>query len=132
MSRQQSKTGKRTPGAGGFGAKPGATRGFGFGGLSSAGSELSYVAEPPDLSSISDAQVVVSFKNLLKKDSITKTKALEDLLSYVRAHPYEKDGGAEEAILEAWVCASPRSLGMHGDMAPLTSQTGPSLPEDIH
>lgn len=102
MSRLQSKGGKRTPGASGFGAKPGAARGFGFG-LSSVGSELSYVAEPPDLSSISDAQVVVSFKNLLKKDSITKTKGLEDLLSYARAHPHEQDGGVEEAILEAWV-----------------------------
>lgn len=102
MSRQQSKGGKRTPGGSGFGTKPGAGRGFGFG-LASAGSELSYVAEPPDFSSISDAQVVVSFKNLLKKDSITKTKALEDLLSYVRANPYEQGGGVEEAILEAWV-----------------------------
>lgn len=102
MSRQQSRAGKRTAGTSGFGAKPGSARGFGFG-LGSAVSELSYVAEPPDFSSISDAQVVVSFKNLLKKDSITKTKALEDLLSYVRAHPYEQGGGVEEAILETWV-----------------------------
>ena len=59
--------------------------------------------EPPDLSSISDANVVVSFKNLLKKDATTKAKALDDLVAYVEAHPYEQDGGAEEAVLEAWV-----------------------------
>ncbi|MBE3044647.1 hypothetical protein IMZ48_19220 [Candidatus Bathyarchaeota archaeon] len=106
MSGKQSKGGKRAPGGSGFGTKPGPARGFGFGHASS-GSQLSYVAEPPDLSSISDAHVVVSFKNLLKKDSITKTKALEDLLAYVRAHPHEEGGGAEEAILEAWVCEPP-------------------------
>lgn len=101
MSRQPKA--RRTPAAS-FGPKPG--RGLGFG-LTSAGSDLSYVAEPPDFSPISDAQVVVSFKNLLKKDGVTKTKALEDLLGYVRGHPYEQGGGAEEAILEAWVCENP-------------------------
>lgn len=55
---------------------------------------------------MSDANVVVDFKNLSKKDPTTKSKALEDLRSYVLEHPYEKDGGVEEAVLEAWVCCS--------------------------
>jgi hypothetical protein len=70
---------------------------------SSASSDLSYLAEPPDLSTISDPQVVVSCKNLLKKDSITKARALEELLAYAKAHPFEQDGGPEEPVLEAWV-----------------------------
>ncbi|KAK9769418.1 hypothetical protein SCAR479_13900 [Seiridium cardinale] len=81
-----------------------------FGAFSSAstGSKLSYLTEPPDFSSISDANVVVSFKNLLKKDATTKSKALEDLLTYVEAHPYEHNGGTEEPVLEAWVQLYPR------------------------
>jgi E3 ubiquitin-protein ligase listerin len=94
-------------------AKPRAASGKAFAGASSgafgafstatSGSRLSYLTEPPDFLSISDANVVVSFKNLLKKDATTKSKALEDLLAYVEAHPYEQDGGAEEPVLEAWV-----------------------------
>lgn len=74
--------------------------GGGFGGFGSlgTGSSLSYLTEPPNLSSISDANVVVSFKNLSKKDGTTKSKALEDLIGNVR----ESDG-LEESILEAWV-----------------------------
>ena len=83
-------------GAGGFG---------GFGGFttSSSGSNLSYLTEPPDFSSISDANVVVSLKNLQKKDATTKAKALEELITYVQAHPYDQDGGPEERILDVWV-----------------------------
>ncbi|KAK2004434.1 hypothetical protein LX36DRAFT_649985 [Colletotrichum falcatum] len=103
MSRAFGKGG-RSSGARGF-----ASPASGFGGFSSSpGSGLSYLAEPPDLSSISDANVVVSFKNTLKKDATTKAKALEDLLAYVQAHPFEKDGGVEEAVLEAWVQIYPR------------------------
>lgn len=83
----------------------------GFGGFStpsSGGRGLSYLSDPPDYSSISDANVVVSFKNLLKKDSTTKTKALEDLVAYVQAHPYDQDGGVEEPVLKAWVKIYPR------------------------
>lgn len=90
-------------------AKASASAGSGaFGAFSSgsSGSKLSYLAEPPDFSTISDANAVVSFKNLLKKDATTKTKALEDLLTYVDAHPYEQDGGTEEPALEAWVRSS--------------------------
>ncbi|KAI1122151.1 hypothetical protein F5Y10DRAFT_81537 [Nemania abortiva] len=81
-----------------------------FGSFASAASgiNLSYLAEPPDLSSVSDANVVVSLKNLQKKDATTKAKALEELLAYVQAHPYEQDGGVEEPVLEAWVQSYPR------------------------
>ena len=70
-------------------------------------SSLSYVYEPPDLSNISEPNVVVALKNLQKKDSTTKTKALEELQAYVLSLAIES-GGVEEAILEAWV-------GLFGD-----------------
>ena len=73
--------------------------GFGFTG----NSKLSYVVEPLDLGYISDGNVVVAFKGLLKKDDITKAKALEDLRAHIQAHPNEHDGGVEEPILDAWV-----------------------------
>ena len=69
-----------------------------FGGV--AASALSYVYEPPDLSGLSDPNVSVAFKNVQKKDSTTKTKALDDLQNHIKA--LEKDG-VEEAVLEAWV-----------------------------
>lgn len=62
-------------------------------------SPLSYVAEPPDLSSISDPNVVVYFRNLSKKDSTTKAKALEDIHGCISA----LQGPVEDAVLEAWV-----------------------------
>ena len=74
-----------------------------FGSFSASSSSLSYLSEPPNFSAISDANVVVSLKNLLKKDSTTKSKALEDLVSYTQAHPSDQDGGVEDAILESWV-----------------------------
>lgn len=80
-----------TSSPGGFGSSSG------FGGFSSS-TTLSYITPPPDLSSISQ-DIVVPFKNLLKKDSITKAKALDELLAYVRRH----NGELEEPILDAWV-----------------------------
>jgi hypothetical protein len=79
--------------------------GTGFGGFGTvfSGSTFSYLSELRDLSSITDGNVVVAFKNLLKKDSTTKTKGLEDLRSFVQSCPYEKDGGVEQPMLEAWV-----------------------------
>ena len=68
-----------------------------------SGSALSYLCEAPDLSSINDPHVVVAFKNLSKRDSTTKTKALEDLRSHVRSRPFENGGGVEDSILAAWV-----------------------------
>lgn len=75
---------------------------------STTASNLSYLADAPDLSTISDSNIVVSFKNLLKKDDTTKLKGLGDLISYTQAHPSEQDGGVEDAILDAWVQLYPR------------------------
>ncbi|KAK0636805.1 hypothetical protein B0T17DRAFT_483366 [Bombardia bombarda] len=72
----------------------------GFGALATSTTTLSYITPPPDLSNIPQ-DVVVPFKNLLKKDSITKSKALEDILAYVQRHPSE-NGGTGEPVLEAW------------------------------
>lgn len=92
------------------GAFPARSQGFGFIGGSTAGhgltlstlSPLSYVTEPPDFSGISDSTLVVALKNLSKRDSTTKAKALEELESYVLAQGPET-GGVEYALLEAWV-----------------------------
>jgi hypothetical protein len=110
MSRPFGK-GRVSGGGAGFGSP--ARSGLRIFSTTSRSANLSYLSEPPDFSSISDANVVVSFKNLLKKDGTTKSKALEDLVAYVEAHPYDQDGGAEEAILEAWVrlfCGCRKSL----------------------
>ncbi|KFY49982.1 hypothetical protein V495_00376 [Pseudogymnoascus sp. VKM F-4514 (FW-929)] len=83
--------------------------GSGFGGFGSGStSTLSYLTEPPNLSSISDPNVVVAFKNLLKKDSTTKAKGLDDLRLHVLSSPHENGGGVEQSILEAWVKLYPR------------------------
>ena len=69
---------------------------------------LSYVYEPPDLSSISNPAIVVAFKNLQKKDSTTKTKALEELDAFLT--PAENSQPeVENAILEAWSTLYPRA-----------------------
>ncbi|KAF1939847.1 hypothetical protein EJ02DRAFT_380896 [Clathrospora elynae] len=75
-----------------------------FGGFGSA-SPLSYVAEPPDLAAISDPTVVVYFRNLSKKDSTTKAKALED----IQAHVSSLQEPVEEGVLEAWIKMYPRA-----------------------
>ena len=67
---------------------------------SSSSSILSYVQEPPDYSSLGDATVVVSFKNLSKKDATTKAKALEELQAYVEA----RKGSIDDSFFEAWAC----------------------------
>ncbi|KAI5206537.1 hypothetical protein AUEXF2481DRAFT_44158 [Aureobasidium subglaciale EXF-2481] len=77
--------------------------GFG-GGFGVSSSPLSWIGEPPDLSNISDPNVGVAFKNLTKKDSTTKAKALEELLAYVSAPGQQ----IEEPVLEAWVKLYPR------------------------
>ncbi|MCJ1380931.1 hypothetical protein MMC17_004040 [Xylographa soralifera] len=83
-----------TSGTGGFAASQP------FGGASA--SPLSYVYESPDLSGISEPNVVVAFKNLQKKDSRTKAKALEELQSYISSEKLKKSG-VEDPILEAWI-----------------------------
>lgn len=84
--------------------------GFGFGGFATSsafdgsGSSLSYVYEPPDLGSFSDANLVVSFKNLMKKDATTKSKALEDIQTYLKAAA----GDLEETVIAAYAKLYPR------------------------
>ncbi|KAF2753817.1 hypothetical protein EJ05DRAFT_514744 [Pseudovirgaria hyperparasitica] len=78
--------------------------GFGASSFATAYSPLSYVTEPPNLSGISNANLVVSFKNLSKKDSTTKAKALEELQAYVASGEE-----IEDAALEAWIKLYPRT-----------------------
>lgn len=80
-----------------------------FGGFSSSltsdgqePSTLTYIAEPPDLSRIPDQRLVIAFKNLLKKDEITRTKALEELKEYVYTVE-KKSETLNDGFLEAWV-----------------------------
>lgn len=87
--------------SGAFAPADGAPAHFGGGFGAVAASPLSYVYEPPDLTNISEPNVVVAFKNLQKKDSITKAKALEDLQNFVAG--LDSRDGMEEAILEPWV-----------------------------
>ncbi|KAK3324525.1 hypothetical protein B0T19DRAFT_358305 [Cercophora scortea] len=81
--------------------KPKPALGTGFGGFSTSSTALSYITPPPDLSNIPQ-DIVVPFKNLTKKDSITKSKALEEIVSYVQNRSDGKNGEIEEPILEAW------------------------------
>ncbi|KAF2152461.1 RING zinc finger protein-like protein [Myriangium duriaei CBS 260.36] len=67
-------------------------------------SPLSYVSEPPNLSAFSDSNIVVQFKNLMKKDATTKTKALEDIQTYLKS----PDIQVEEALLSAYAKLYPR------------------------
>lgn len=67
-----------------------------------APSSLSYIAEQPDLTAISDPHLLVAFRNLGKKDSITKAKALEEIQDYVGSAAASSGGDA--GLLEAWVC----------------------------
>lgn len=65
-------------------------------------SQLSHVYEPPDLSTISDPATVVAWKNLQKRDGVTKEKALDELLAHVDRIEGEKQG-LDDGFLEAWV-----------------------------
>jgi E3 ubiquitin-protein ligase listerin len=97
MSKKQFKSQASSGRLGGFGS-------FGSAGFGSTqSSPLSYIQEPPDYSSISDANVAVAFKNLSKKDSTTKAKALEDIQSHISSA-----AEIEEGLLEAWVKLYPR------------------------
>lgn len=83
-----------------------------FGGFSSTfgndgrePSALTYIAEPPDLSRISDQHLVIAFKNFSKKDDITRTKALEELKEHI-ASVEKNNGTLDDGFLDAWVCIS--------------------------
>ncbi|KAK4545073.1 hypothetical protein LTR36_003624 [Oleoguttula mirabilis] len=93
--RSQASSGRVGGGIGAFGSS-------GF--ASTQSSPLSYIQEPPDYSGISDANAVVAFKNLSKKDSTTKAKALEDIQAYISSLHAE----VEDSLLEAWVKIYPR------------------------
>jgi hypothetical protein len=83
------------------GAKGGA-----FGGFATSSTTLSYLTPPPDFSSIPQ-EVVVPFKNLLKKDSTTKEKALQDILLHIQG--LGSDGqGSDEPVIDAYVRQHPR------------------------
>ncbi|EKG21184.1 Zinc finger RING-type protein [Macrophomina phaseolina MS6] len=103
-ARSQANSTRAATGAfagGGFGFGSGAS----FSTFGASASPLSYLSEPPDFSSISDANTVVAFKNLSKKDSTTKAKALEDLQSTITS----LEAPVEDAVLEAWVQIYPRT-----------------------
>lgn len=91
---------------------------FGFGapatGFQTAASSLSYIAEQPDLSAVSDPNVVVSLRNLGKKDSTTKSKALEELQDYVGSVPSGE--AIDPGLLEAWVGPFLSFLSVYVDM----------------
>jgi hypothetical protein len=74
--------------------------GGGFGGFKTSSTTLSYLTPPPDFSAI-PAGVVVPFKNLLKKDSTTKEKALQDVLAYVQS--LGSDPQLDESVIDAYV-----------------------------
>lgn len=80
-----------------------------FGGFSSSftndgrePSALTYITEPPDLSRIPDQRLVIAFKNLLKKDETTRTKALDELREYVSTVEKQSET-LDDGFLEAWV-----------------------------
>ncbi|KAK4099278.1 hypothetical protein N658DRAFT_498647 [Parathielavia hyrcaniae] len=88
-----------------FPGRKGALSG-GFGGFATSATTLSYLAPPPDFSEIPQ-EVVVPFKNLLKKASTTKEKALQDILAYVQG--LGPDGQVlDEPVIDAYVELYPR------------------------
>ena len=83
---------------------------------------LSYIAPPPDLSGIPQ-DIIVPFKNLQKKDSITKAKALDEIVAYVQT---QQDGLAEP-VLEVWVSLK----AVLASFLSLTGSLGPVVPPDV-
>ena len=73
-------------------------------GFQTAASSLSYIAEQPHLGAISDPNLVVALRNLSKKDSTTKTKALEEVEDYVKTA--DSADAIDAGLLDAWVRSS--------------------------
>lgn len=73
-----------------------------FGGFSTSSTTLSYLSPPPDFSAIPQ-EVVVPFKNLLKKASTTKEKALQDILAYIQNLDLDEGQVVEGAVIDAYV-----------------------------
>ncbi|EXJ80612.1 hypothetical protein A1O3_06896 [Capronia epimyces CBS 606.96] len=84
---------------------------FGFGapsnGFKSAASPLSYITEQPDLSGVSNPHIIVALRNLGKKDSTTKAKALEELQEHISS--VTSADQIDSSLLEAWVGLYPRT-----------------------
>ncbi|EXJ57641.1 hypothetical protein A1O7_07990 [Cladophialophora yegresii CBS 114405] len=76
-------------------------------GFQTAPSPLSYIAEQPDLSTITNANLVVTLRNLGKKDSTTKAKALEEFQDYVGS--LGSGEAIEAGLLDAWISLYPRT-----------------------
>ncbi|KIX03547.1 uncharacterized protein Z518_07100 [Rhinocladiella mackenziei CBS 650.93] len=76
-------------------------------GFQTTSSSLSYITEHPDLSPVSDPNVVVSLRSLGKKDSTTKAKALDELQEYVTSLPSAE--AVDPGLLTAWVSLYPRT-----------------------
>jgi hypothetical protein len=82
-------------------SNPKTSQGGGFGGFATSSTTLSYLTPPPDFSAIPQ-EVVVPFKNLLKKASTTKEKALQDILSYVQSRASDAQG-LEGSVIDSYV-----------------------------
>ena len=103
--KSQASSSRAFSGGTGFGGSPFGSSPFGRASspfTKGPTSLISYLYEPPDLSGISDPAVVVIFKNLQKKDSTTKAKALEDLQLVLTSLEEAKEE-VEDVVLEAWV-----------------------------
>lgn len=112
--------------------------GFGntsFGGFATATSPLSYLTELPDTSKISDPNTAVLFKNLFKRDSTTKVRALEELQNHLSSKS-EQGFVVEDAILDIWIAIYPRTsidsvrrvrLLAHSVQGLISSSVGKSL-----
>ncbi|KAL2170259.1 hypothetical protein VTG60DRAFT_5035 [Thermothelomyces hinnuleus] len=77
-----------------------------FGGFRSSSTSLSYLAPPPDFTGIPH-EVVVAYKNLTKKDSTTKEKALQDILVYVQTLGAE-GRVPDEPVIDVYIELYPR------------------------
>jgi hypothetical protein len=79
-----------------------------FGGFTGdSSSSLSYLAPLPDISKISNSAIVVTFKNLFKKDPKTKLRGLEEFTTYL-TDLIESKEPLEDPILGAWLAIYPR------------------------
>lgn len=83
-----------------------AAQGARFGGFATSLTTLSYLTPPPDFSGIPQ-EIVVPFKNLLKKASTTKEKALQDVLSCLQARTSDAQE-LQESVIDAYVSAHSR------------------------
>lgn len=85
-----------------FPSKSKAPQAGGFGGFTASSTTLSYLTPPPDFSGIPQ-EIVVPFKNLLKKASTTKEKALQDILAHLQGRPSDAQGLEEQPVIDAYV-----------------------------